>query len=135
MLRSVMTMAGLLGADYALAVVYVAILQANLAGLDDDPALAARYAGLDDIVPDSLHRPISVHALAHSLHMPYETTRRCVGRLIDRGFVVRVSRNGVVARSARLAEPDCRRVVEQDYGEAMRMIAQLRRLGVDLDGA
>jgi hypothetical protein len=134
-LRTMIAMASQLDHDYSLAVVYIAILQANIAPLVEDPALSARYAGVDTIVPEDLRRPISVHALAGSLHMPYETTRRCVGRLIDKGFVKRVSRSGILTCAEKQAEAAQKRMVEQQYQDALRMIGQLRRAGVELDGA
>lgn len=134
-LRTMIGIAATLDHDYALAVVYLAILQANLAPVMEDAALSAKYAGLDTVVPEDLRRPISVHALAGSLHMPYETTRRCVGRLIDKGFVKRVSRSGILTCAEKMAEPAQKRLVEQQYQDALRMVGQLRRGGIDLDGA
>lgn len=133
-LRAMIGIAAGLDHDYALAVVYLAILQANLGPVMEDSSLSARYAGLDTVVPEELRRPISVHALAGSLHMPYETTRRCVGRLIDKGFVKRVSRSGILTCAEKMADPAQKRLVEQQYQDALRMIGQLRRGGVDLDG-
>lgn len=134
-LRSMIALAAHLDHDYALAVVYLAILQANLGPLMEDQALSARYAGIDTIAPEDLRRPISVHALAGSLHMPYETTRRCVGRLIDKGFVKRVSRSGILTCADKVAEPPQKRLVEQQYQDTLRMVGQLRRGGVELEGA
>eukprot|EP01030_Chromulinospumella_sphaerica_P007826 gene7826-7655_t len=133
-LRSMIAVAAHLDHDYALAVVYLAILQANLGPLMEDQALSARYAGIDTIAPEDLRRPISVHALAGSLHMPYETTRRCVGRLIDKGFVKRVSRSGILTCADKVAEPPLKRLVEQQYQDTLRMVGQLRRGGVELEG-
>lgn len=134
-LRTMIAVASQLDHDYSLAVVYIAILQANLGPLIEDTALSARYAGVDTVVPEDLRRPISVHALAGSLHMPYETTRRCVGRLIDKGFVKRVSRSGILTCADKQAETPQKRVIEQQYQDVLRMIGQLRRNGVELDGA
>ncbi len=134
-LRTMIAVAAVLDHDYSLAIVYTAILQANLGPLMEDPALSARYASVDTIVPEDLRRPISVHALAGALHMPYETTRRSVGRLIDKGFVKRVSHSGILACSDKVEEPSQKRLVEQQYQDTLRMVGQLRRGGIDLDGA
>lgn len=134
-LRAMMGIAAGLDHDYSLAVVYLAILQANLGPVMEDASLSARYAGVDAVVPEDLRRPISVHALAGSLHMPYETTRRCVGRLIDKGYVKRVSRSGILTCAEKMAEPTQKRLIEQQYQDALRMVGQLRRGGVDLDDA
>jgi DNA-binding transcriptional regulator YhcF (GntR family) len=134
-LRTMIGVAAGLDHDYALAVVYMAILQANLAPLMEDPALSARYAAIDTIVPEDLRRPISVHALAGSLHMPYETTRRCVGRLIDKGHVKRISRSGILTCAERMADLTQKRMVEQQYQDTLRLVGQLRRGGIELEMA
>jgi DNA-binding transcriptional regulator YhcF (GntR family) len=100
----------------------------------DDLRKSQARASIDDIAPEDLRRPISVHALAGSLHMPYETTRRCVGRLIDKGFVKRVSRSGILTCSEKIAEPSMKRLAEQQYQDTLRLVGQLRRGGVELDG-
>jgi len=134
MLRAFMATAAAVDHDYLAAVVYSAIVQTNIAQLNDDPELSARYASLDAIVPDELRRPISVHALAASLHIPYETTRRCVSRLIEKGMVRRTTRSGIIATAEAIADPANVRAVEQNYTDVMRLIAQLRRHGITLDG-
>ena len=71
--------------DYIDTVILVAMVQANVAPLDADPALQLAYATLEALPPDEVRRPISVNALAQSLSLPFETVRRRVVRLREAG--------------------------------------------------
>jgi hypothetical protein len=132
MLRGLLSIAGLTGGDLTLAIIYAAITQANLQPLSDDPALSSQYGALGAAPPDEIRRPISVHALAASLSMPYETTRRAVERLIAMDRVRRVSRTGVIATREADDSLEGRRAVEQTQIDAARMMDQLRRHGVEI---
>jgi hypothetical protein len=100
MIRAVLAVARATEGDIMHGVIYAAIQQVSLEPLATNPDLADRYGSLDNTLPDDLRRTISVHALAGSLGMPYETTRRAVERLMDRGLVRRIHRNGVIATAA-----------------------------------
>lgn len=76
------------GGDLLEPLVFAAIVQANLAGLRHDPELQRLYGASSEALPDAARRPISVHAVAQSLRLPYETVRRRVRRLIDQGLCV-----------------------------------------------
>ena len=76
------------GGDLLEPLVFAAIVQANLAGLRHDPELQRLYGASGEALPDAARRPISVHAVAQSLRLPYETVRRRVRRLIDQGRCV-----------------------------------------------
>jgi hypothetical protein len=131
MMRCLLSAAQVTGGDIMLAVIYSAIIQANVQPLNDDPALSARYAGIDAPPPDEVRRPISVHALAASLAMPYETTRRAVERLIAMGKVRRVSRTGVISTADGVNSDENRRALEQNLVDVARMLTQLRRHGIE----
>jgi len=97
-LESIKATAAVFDHDYGLAVIYMALFQANFGwllhrpdppGQTEPPPLGQR------ILADDGLRPVSVHALAASLGLPYETTRRAVGRLIGQGFARRVSHSGI----------------------------------------
>lgn len=66
-----------------------AIAFANIRHLMEDPVKGAAFAALSDIPEDSERRPVSVYAISKSLAVPYETTRRIVGKLVARGMVER----------------------------------------------
>ncbi|MBI1405757.1 MAG: hypothetical protein GC145_06485 [Caulobacter sp.] len=128
LLRAILASAAPFDHDYSLTVIYLAIVQANLAvdGLGE----ADGADMVDDGEPGAPRRPVSVHALAGMLHMPYETTRRAVGRLIEGGFVRRISRNGVVFNPDKLAEPALALGAEAARRETLRFAEQLHRAGI-----
>jgi hypothetical protein len=68
-----------------------AIVHANVEHLGRDPRLDAAYARLDATPPDPARRPVSINALAASLHQPFETARRRIGRLIAHGLVAQAA--------------------------------------------
>lgn len=82
----------------------MAVNQANIAPLTRDPAARSRYGTLGAPAPDEERRPVSVRAVAASMELPYETARRHIKRLEDRGACV-VSEAGVVVPAAFLLTP------------------------------
>jgi len=78
------------GGDILRGVIFLAIVDANTRHLRPSDPVARSFAGTSDSVPDDMRRPISVHALALDLSLPYETTRRHVNALIDQGLCQRV---------------------------------------------
>jgi DNA-binding Lrp family transcriptional regulator len=82
----------------------MAINQANIAPLTRDPEARDRYGALDSPAPDELRRPVSVRAVAASMRLPYETARRNIRRLEQRG-VCSVSGAGVVVPAEFLLTP------------------------------
>jgi DNA-binding Lrp family transcriptional regulator len=87
------------GGDLLAPLLVTAILEANLAPVDQDPVLAAAYATLDDAAPDHLRRPVSVNAVAQSLSLPFETVRRRVRKLARDGVCVLTPRGVHVPQS------------------------------------
>lgn len=83
-----------------------AIAFANVEHLAHDPEKGLAFAGLADIPQDSERRPVSVYAVAKSLLLPYETTRRTVLKLVNRGLVERRAEGGLVVPAAVLARPE-----------------------------
>jgi len=73
------------------------INMANVRHVTHDPKLAVAHAGLADVVADAERRPLSVYALSKFLLMPYETARRTVLRLEERGLVERAPKGLVVS--------------------------------------
>lgn len=92
-------MAGLKTLD---AVLVMAVNQANIAPLTRDPDARIRYGALDAPAPDDDRRPVSVSAVAASLKLPYETTRRRLKQLAADG-VCALSEAGAVVPQAFLA--------------------------------
>jgi DNA-binding Lrp family transcriptional regulator len=117
------------GGDLLDPLVFAAIVQANLAPLRSDPEVQRRYANSGETLPDDLRRPISVHAVAQSLRLPYETVRRKIRRLVDRGLCVATGA-GVVIPAAVIAGQDHAAVQAARLERLNRFHDELVRAGV-----
>lgn len=103
-LKSVDLLARAVGdGDILRGVIFLAIVDANTRHIRPADPVSQAYANTNDDVPDALRRPISVHALALELSLPYETTRRHVNALIEQNLCRR-SDSGVFVPAATLAQ-------------------------------
>lgn len=84
-------------ADHELldALILTAALDANMAPVMRDPDLRRLYGRTEMSAPDTLRRPVSINAVAQSLHLPFETVRRRFLRLSRAGLCV-IGPQGVV---------------------------------------
>jgi hypothetical protein len=130
-LRQAEMLAEYTGGDLLLGLVYVAITAANTEHMNE--AVLAGYAELDEAPPDDLRRPISVLALSASLKLPYETTRRYVARLEEMGLALRIGRLGVIIPKQVHEDPGAVEKIRRSFGDVHRFVANLRRVGVDVD--
>lgn len=112
--------------------IFLGIISANTRHLRPGSPEAQAYSDTGTVVPDSMRRGISVHALAHQVNLPYETTRRHVQKLIQDGLCVRRS-DGIIAPAEALSSPRMLAVVERNLANVHRFIDELERGGV-LDG-
>lgn len=71
------------------------IVQANVATISRRADLQVAYAGASEAPPDEMRRPVSINALASSLNLPFETARRRVRGLAQRGLC-RIVDGGVI---------------------------------------
>lgn len=110
--------------------VMLAMIRANTWALTVDPALAADFAGLNQIPLDDLRRPVSVYALARDLRLPYETTRRYVNRFEEAGLCERRPAGGFVVPAKTLAAPAMIEAVDAYWRETNRFLSALAALGV-----
>lgn len=131
MLRSIDLMIGLVGGDLVKGLIFAAIVQANTQHIVSDDNLSQIYSEADDMVPDETRRPVSVHALSVSLGIPYETTRRYVNKLLEEGLCIR-ARRGLVVPADVLAREEMVTALRKNFANLQRMIAGLRRGGVDI---
>lgn len=88
------------GGDLLEPLLITAILEANQAPINQDLALQLTYGHLEDSAPDELRRPVSVHAVAESLRLPFETVRRRIGALARKGLCVITPRGVYVPQAA-----------------------------------
>ena len=130
-LRQADLLASITGGDLLLGLVFIAIQTANTSHLAD--STGDEFAELEDVPPDDMRRPISVLALSESLKLPYETTRRYVGRLEKLGLAVRVGRGGVIIPARALELPGNLERVQRSFANVTRFVAGLRRTGIDVD--
>jgi DNA-binding Lrp family transcriptional regulator len=82
------------------ALLVLAVNQANIAPLTRDPAARQAYGDLGHAAPDAARRPASINAIANSLGIPFETTRRRLNRLEAQGVCAIIPGAGVVIPEA-----------------------------------
>jgi len=117
------------GGDLLGTLLFTAILDANMAPLNRDPELRVRYGTLEDSCPDELRRPVSINAIAQSLHVPFETARRRVRQLAEAGDCVIVPQGVYVPRSA-VTSPAYKAIQAARYDRVRAFHGDMRRLGV-----
>lgn len=118
--------------DILRGVIFLAIIDANTRHLRPGDPVARSFAGSSDPVPDEMRRPVSVHALALDLALPYETTRRHVNALIEQGLCERVEA-GIVVR-AEVLEREAMVATHRKNIENLRaLFTDLRDGGLNLD--
>ena len=130
MLRNVEVLSEAAEGDLMAGLIFSAIVQANVRPISNDPKLGKAYGQMDAIPPDAVRSPISVNALAESLGVPYETTRRHVNKLIKDGFCVKVGSRGVIVPAEVIASPRLMKSGLQQYGHLMHFLGQLKEIGL-----
>jgi hypothetical protein len=90
-----------------------------------------KYGGLHQPVPDDLRTPVTVNAIAHTLRLPYETTRRYVSALVRDGAAVRIEGKGVIIPSASFFRPDYSDAGREFYDQMVLTVRELHRAGFD----
>ena len=113
-------------------IIFLAVVQANVAHLGHLSDDSLRYANIESPPPDSLRRPAPINAIANSLSLPYETVRRHVHGLIKDGYCVKVRGKGVIVPSRVLESEENLQSLRRSYEYLRGMLAILRRAGVDL---
>lgn len=98
--------------DFVRAMIFLAVRQASRTGQEN--------------------RSVSVRAIAQSLSLPYETTRRKILELEERAYVVRVSAQGVAAAPHVMDSPEVREAGRATAQAIRNTLTELKRLGVDL---
>ena len=129
-LRSLLLLAGRYDGELMTGVVSLAIIAANTAHLEQ-AAGTPQYPDLGEIPPDDLRKPISVLALAGSLGLPFETTRRHVNRLRKAGRCVRV-KGGVIVPAESLRNFDNDAALVANLTNLRRLFRSLAKAGLDL---
>lgn len=129
-LNCVDLMSRVVGGDILRGVIFTAVVDANVRHLRPGDVVAQAYSEASDQVPDALRKPISVHALALELDIPYETTRRHVNALMEAGFCVRAD-GGVTVPGAVLARDQISTALRRNFENLRKLVGDLRDGGVD----
>lgn len=104
---------------------------ANVAHLNTDKVQSQAYAGLDAPEPMDIKRPISRNAVALSLGLSYETTRRRIQKLLDEGALIEVQ-GGLIGANEQVRPEMVRAMAEQNAVLLRRLFRLLREQGVEL---
>jgi hypothetical protein len=131
-LRTVRLISDLADGELLTAIVFRAVVAGNTGYLDRDPNTASQYADMESTPPDEIRRPISILALAGSLGLPYETTRRHVRKLVASGQC-RMERKGVIAPATALAGPRQEAAMLSNLANLRLLFRGLKEAGVSLD--
>ena len=131
LLRSVQLLVGFVEGDLVTALVFLAIISANVSHLNAEGPDGPLHADVDDVPPDEARKPVSVLALAGSLDLPYETTRRHVAKLLKSGQCERVTGGLIVPARVLLGERHTE-VMRANLTNQRRLFRALTRAGVDL---
>ncbi|HEY5009252.1 MAG TPA: hypothetical protein VII42_14715 [Caulobacteraceae bacterium] len=129
-LRSMQLLVGYVDGDLVTALVFLAIISANVSHLNADGP-DAPHADTDDVPPDAVRKPISVLALAGSLNLPYETTRRHVAKMLQNGQCERVA-GGLIVPARVLLGARHTEVMAANLTNLRRLFRALNKAGVDL---
>jgi hypothetical protein len=120
-LRLMRVYTDLVGGDPTTALVFIAAAQASTQHVNPKGDVRQN----DTFIRDELRRPITLSALARSLGLPVETTRRHVVRLAKRGLVARTEGGGVIVTSQELDSPEVRAAVLANNVNVSKLLAVL----------
>lgn len=73
-------------------------------------------------------RPVSVMSIAHSIGVPYETTRRYVNLLVSEGLCIREGRRGVIIAEQAFLAPEMVAAYRETFASINRLATALKRV-------
>ena len=73
-------------------------------------------------------RPVSVMSIAHSIGVPYETTRRYVNLLLSEGLCIREGRRGVIIAEQAFLAPEMVAAYRETFASINRLATALKRI-------
>lgn len=89
------------------------------------------YAEVNDIPPDEERRPITIRQVADSLGLPYETVRRRVVEMLERGMARKVGREGFIVPVEALGRPEVVNSLKRSHTSLLRFLKELKSLGIE----
>jgi hypothetical protein len=120
-LRLMRVYTDLVGGDPTTALVFIAAAQASTQHVNPND-LRVRDG---DFIRDDLRRPVTLSALARSLGLPVETTRRHIVRLVGQGLVERTVNGGVLVTTRQLDNPRVRAAVLENNINQKKLLSDL----------
>jgi hypothetical protein len=118
--------------DFIDGVIRAAMLDANIRHLIHEREIALRYASFAQPIPDTMRRGASINAIASSLGLPFETTRRRIHRMTERGLCEETE-DGVLLAQAQVTTPEMLKFIERNLGKLKAFHDELRRLAPSID--
>jgi hypothetical protein len=115
--------------DIMLALVFIAAAQAGTQHLRNVASPSVMVT--DAFFPDEVRRPVSISALARSLGLPVETTRRYVVKLVELGFARRTEGGGMVVTTDMLDRDEIRAAARANAANMEHLIDGLLRVPKD----
>jgi len=115
------------GADIIYSLVFTTLWAGNVSHLRGKEA----YAEVEDLPPDEERRPITIRQVADSLGLPYETVRRRVVEMLDRGMARKVGREGFIVPVEALGRPELIHSLKRSHTSLLRFLKELKQLGVE----
>ncbi|MFZ4607433.1 MAG: hypothetical protein ACOYM5_14370 [Caulobacter sp.] len=117
----------LTGGDIIKSILFISIVHANTEILRRMDASAHAFAVAEGTPPDEMRQPVSVYALAKSLSMPYETTRRYVARLVEEGLCIKVV-GGILVPGSVLSTPRMAILATRHYAHIMKFVGMVNQV-------
>ncbi len=116
--------------DLLAGLVLMAVITANTRQIRENQKLSLEFGMMDNVPPDSLRQPVSVYAIAKTLRLPYETTRRYIASLTEAGFCKRVPGGGIVAPSEAQLLPGFPAMMESNKLVVLSLLQDLAAVGI-----
>jgi hypothetical protein len=120
--------------DFLYAIIFTTIWTSNVHHITIAAADNMKYGALMELPPDEARRPVTVHAVATSLRIPYETARRYANKMVKNGSAVRVGNKGLIVPRDRLAVESGFEGTRNAHVYIERTVAALHRAGFDFSG-
>jgi len=129
-MRGVDMLGSLRGDDFLYGLIYTAIWVIGARQITSMPE-NLKYGALLQPLPDEIVHPVTVHALAQALHVPYETVRRSANRLVSDGVAFRLGNKGLIIPRAQHEKPEAYATLRRSQNNLLRMMGDLHRAGFD----
>lgn len=118
--------------DFIDAIIRLTILDANVRHLVNDPTANQAYARFEAPVPDELRRPASINSIAGSIGLPFETVRRRVHSMHQRGLCI-AGQGGVILSAHQVFNDSIRDLLDETFARVARFHDDLRRLAPEIE--